>query len=164
MKIGVSLSGVDDLLDVLRQLPPAIEQKVLAKALAVPSRKLAQAAKEFVQLQTRGKGTLAKSLSFYVRRSPKQGVVISLVGPKRGEFAINEKGMKVNATRYAHLIEYGHASRNGGTVAARPFLRPAIKQAEYFIPNDLTVGIWKGMQSELKLIRKSNRKKGVSLI
>ena len=162
MQIGVRVTGVDNLLEVRKKLPPAIEQKVLAAALAVPSRKIAKAARGFIETATRGKGTLAKSIDFSTRRIASKGLVVSLVGPRRGASAINEQGVKVNATRYAHLIEYGHAKRNGaGTVAARPWLRPAITQAQFFIADDLANGIQKGTASELKRIVKTNIKKGV---
>ena len=165
MQIGVRVTGVDNLLEVLKKLPPAIEQKVLAAALSVPARKMAKVARGFIESATRGKGTLAKSIDFSTRRIASKGLVISLVGPKRGASAINESGKKVNATRYAHLIEFGHAKRNGaGTVAARPWLRPAITQAQFFITTDLADGLEKGMASELKRLVKTNQKKGVSLV
>lgn len=164
MKMGVRITGVYDLLVTLKQLPPAIEQKVLAAALSVPARKMAKAARGFIGTATRGKGTLAKSIDFRTSKSPKKGLVISLVGPRRGEAAISESGQRVNATRYAHLIEFGHADRGGGTVAARPWLRPAITQAQFFVANDLAEGIKRGMAVELRKLVKKNQKKGVSLI
>jgi hypothetical protein len=164
MKMGVRLTGVDDLLAVLKKLPPVIEQKVLAAALSVPARKMAKAARGFIETATRGKGTLAKSIDFSTRRIAGKGLVISLVGPKRGVSAVNENGEKVNATRYGHLIEFGHVNRKGGTVAARPWLRPAITQAQFFVVNDVSEGIKRGMATELRKLVKTNRKKGVTLV
>jgi hypothetical protein len=108
MQIGVRITGVDNLLEVLKKLPPAIEQKVLAAALSVPARKMAKAARGFIESATRGKGTLAKSIDFSTRHIASRGLVMSLVGPKRGASAIKESGQKVNATRYAQVYEWMH--------------------------------------------------------
>ena len=160
LKIGLKVSGVDDLLEVLKQLPPKVEQDVIGAALAVPARKLAKAAREFIRMGTRGTGLLEKSIIFTVRKARKKGLIISLIGPRRGVFVINPQGEKVNATRYAHLIEFGHLNRDGSMTAARPWLRPAIKQAQYFVTADIAEGLRRGIASALKRIVKSNRKKG----
>lgn len=39
---------------------------------------------------------------------------------------VDKCGRDIIPTKYAHLIEYGHATKNGGMVAAKPFMRSAI--------------------------------------
>lgn len=39
---------------------------------------------------------------------------------------VDKYGRDIIPTKYAHLIEYGHATKNGGMVAAKPFMRSAI--------------------------------------
>lgn len=39
---------------------------------------------------------------------------------------VDKYGRYIIPTKYAHLIEYGHATKNGGMVAAKPFMRSAI--------------------------------------
>lgn len=39
---------------------------------------------------------------------------------------VDKYGRNIIPTKYAHLIEYGHATKNGGMVAAKPFMRSAI--------------------------------------
>jgi hypothetical protein len=81
-------------------------------------------------------GGLRRSIGFAVRVYRRGGrSVYGIVGPRRG-FGVNG----TEPANYAHLVEYGHAIAVGGrltrgrriqlgvlagTVAARPFLRPA---------------------------------------
>ena len=39
---------------------------------------------------------------------------------------VDKYGRDIIPTKYAHLIEYGHTTKNGGMVAAKPFMRSAI--------------------------------------
>jgi HK97 gp10 family phage protein len=91
-------------------------------------------------------GLLKKSLDFKVYTSP-NGSVGAVIGPgkafkkgvvkgKRGKLRVMRKkeiaaGIKETEMRtpinYAHLVEYGHKMRSGGTVEPRPFLRPAFE-------------------------------------
>jgi len=160
LKIGLKIEGVDNLLLVLKQLPPKVEQDIIGAALALPSRKLTEAAKGFIRLGTRGTGLLERSIVFVIRKTRAKGIILSLIGPRRGESVINAHGKKVNATRYAHLIEFGHLNRDGSYTAARPWLRPAIKQAQYFVATDMAAGLKRGMESALNRLVKLNRKKG----
>ena len=50
------------------------------------------------------------------------------VGINRAVKGIDEYGNTVWPVRYSHLIEFGHASRNGVKTPAKPFMRKSLMQ------------------------------------
>ncbi len=65
-------------------------------------------------------------------------------------------GRIVDGIRHGHLVEFGHATKGGGFVAARPFLWPAVRFAGSAF-NDKFAGILK-RKVELAVRRRARKK------
>ena len=126
----------------------------------------------------RDTGALRASLGMVVRRYPERGIIMGLIGARRGYFR-KGKRLKAGAGRrganspahYSHLVEYGHnlvvgtGIRGGttkgrsirkGTISAkayvlpRPFLRPAVEQGRGAADAALADGFGRALEAELK--------------
>lgn len=115
MRIGVTLSGFKEATALLRSLPAAVESRVLASAIAVAARPIVNAAKAKAPVRT---GALKKSITAVVRRYPRTGTVMAVIGPDTGYYSGGKKLKKLGNAKgadrpanYAHLVEFGHYSR-----------------------------------------------------
>lgn len=145
----------------LKGLSSKVERKGMRKAMTAGGKPILQATRALVPVRT---GLLRQSLANKIVRM-KNGTWAALTGarrlkatkkkPKRG-FKIRKGVLKAAAklgidvselspTRYAHLVEFGHASGRGGAVrglfrairrffgggsgkiAAKPFMRPGLR-------------------------------------
>ena len=101
-------------------------------------REVAKAAKsELSALGVERTGLLNKAISAKVKiyrdrnYSDTKSLLLNLriwggVGVDSNIRGVDKYGNDIIPTKYAHLIEYGHATKNGGMVAAKPFMRSAI--------------------------------------
>lgn len=139
----VKFSGFEAMDATLQALPSTFRAAVLEQACgkaAVPIRRAMKA------LAPKDTGALRASIVIKTLSDPWKGTAAALIGPSRdffrGSKRVSRKGDKRGANRpskYAHLIEYGHAvvaPKKGtqirkktakviGFVAPRPFIRPA---------------------------------------
>lgn len=113
-----------------------LRHTMLRKAVAVPARKIARAAKSFAPDRT---GALRSSIGSRTRVPGERGTVVHVfIGPLRKvrvparlvmRGAEAGKFLMAVPTRYAHLMEFGHdIVRNGkviGHVGPRSFMRKA---------------------------------------
>jgi HK97 gp10 family phage protein len=132
--------GVDDVLKRLETLPALLVAKCLKPAIEKSARVVARAMK--AALTRHRTGYLKASIGIRVSPSWKSGRVYAVIGPRKS--ASTAKGIKtvkvwrvkrdarrggntkVVPTRYAHLVEFGHAKGRGhGAARAHPFMRPA---------------------------------------
>lgn len=175
LSIGVELTNFDELRQMLKALPASVESRVMGDAVKVALRPIQRTAKALAPVQT---GALRRSISSLVRRYPKAGKIVGLVGPDNGYFS-GGKRLKRGASRagssrpsrYAHLVEFGHFSgtRSGafggfkkgasirkGTAApasfimARPFIRPAVQMGGPAAMAELRRGVEIGLTRETK--------------
>jgi len=134
MEIRADVKGIEEVKRVFQALPTEIARKALRGALmdgADVIRRQAQAmapkargGAAYWATKGRAPGRLKASIVRRARARPRQGDATVSIGATRNAF-------------YWHMVEFGHrlvrgrrgAKRQVGTVAPRPFLRPAFAQA-----------------------------------
>lgn len=175
MRIGFALSNFKEMRDMLAGLPASVESRVMGDAVGIAARPIVSAAKAKAPVRS---GALRRSIVAVVKRYPKAGKIMALIGPDKSYYG-NGRRLKAGADRrgsnrpanYAHLVEFGHHSAAGsgaklaatkgksirkGTLAAasfvraQPFLRPAVLTAGPQAERDLAGGVEKGMEREVK--------------
>lgn len=165
MSFGFTLTNFKEFAGMLRELPASVESRVMGDAIGIAAKPIMQMAKAKAPKRT---GALSRSIITVVRRYPKAGKVMALVGPDK-EYYSGGKRLKKGASRqgadrpakYAHLVEFGHQTKNG-FVAAKPFIRPAVAAGKPAAINALADAVGVGMEreigrvaSKLKRLRKS---------
>lgn len=142
--VGLRLEwvGVDDVLARLTSVQPRLVARCLKPAIDKAGRMVARAMKSAMRHHKRT-GLLKQSIGIRVSPKWRTGRVYAVIGPRRS-FKKGEGGAKVSRkwrakkdlkrpqnagivpTRYAHLVEFGHA-KGAGKSAAKPypFMRPA---------------------------------------
>lgn len=127
MPFEVKVEGKENLAARLLQLPQEIADKITKKAFDQIGKEIVDAARSKVRKRSKA---LARSLGYKKKTYQKTNVVL-IIGPRKG--MIKEyKGQKLNAAKYAHLVEYGHriVPRGSGKTSreARANLRAAVRQ------------------------------------
>lgn len=175
MKIGFKLTNFQEMRNLLKGLPASVESRVMGDAVKIASKHIVTAAKQHAPVRS---GALRRSIISIVKRYPKSGKIIAIIGPDKTYYNGGKRIKKGESRRgldrpanYAHLVEFGHFSaaatgqsvkaskgttRRKGTfreksfIPAKPFLRPAILGAGPAAERDLARGIEKGMEREIK--------------
>lgn len=126
----IELQGVNELLKILKDSVPTSDD------IVKPSESVASGIVSAVQMAApKLTGGLSASIRMY-KKKKKNGVTI---GPEYGKGGGN----------HAHLIEYGHISRDGKTfVPAQPFIRPTWAKIKSNVEKDLKEAISKKMQQK----------------
>lgn len=175
MRIGFQLTNFDEMRQLLKDLPPSVESRVMGDAVQVATKPIVQAARSNAPVDT---GALRRSITSVVRRYPRAGKIVGIIGPSK-DFFQSGKRLKKTANRqgadrpanYAHLVEFGHLSALGtgrrakdakgksvrkGTLDAvsfimpRPFLRPAVMIGAPMASAALANGVSVGMEREVR--------------
>lgn len=109
---------------VLKALPDAAAQRVIANAVGAAGRPILAAAKRFAPRSTTRKRGMHLQDALAMR----------VVREKGGRSAVARIGARAGKAKHAHLVEFGSGPRrhrkNGkwtGTMPARPFLRRAME-------------------------------------
>ncbi len=123
MRIGFALSNFKEMRDMLAGLPASVESRVMGDAVGIAAKPIVQAAKAKAPVRS---GALRRSIVAAIKRYPKAGKIMALIGPDKGYYG-NGKRLKGNADRrgsnrpanYAHLVEFGHysAAASGAKIA-----------------------------------------------
>jgi HK97 gp10 family phage protein len=118
-KVKMRITGVAELMKKLRSIDEKVKKVALQKGIGAAAKIIKDSAKARVR---RRSGQLAKSLGSKVKTFRNTGIVVGVIGPRKG-FKIMIDGKPVDPVRYAHLVENG--TRRS---AAHPFLRPAVEE------------------------------------
>lgn len=172
-RIAVTLTNFKEFRQLLKALPPSVEARVMSDAVGVALKPIQRLARTLAPKRT---GALRKSIAVLVKRYPKDGKIVGLVGPDNDYYASGKRvkpgGNRRGADRpakYAHLVEFGHYSgassaKFGGLekgtsirkgtatpktfVLAQPFMRPAVQMGAPQAIADLEKGVEVGIKRE----------------
>lgn len=185
MRIGFTLSNFEEMRQLCAGLPASVESRVMGDAVKVAAKPIVNAARAKAPIMT---GALRRSIVAVVRRYPKAGKVMALIGPDKAYYG-GGKRLKGGADKrganrpanYAHLVEFGHysaaasgesvattkgTSRRHGTfkersfIMPRPFLRPAVMVAGRQAERELARGVGVGMQREVRRLASKMKRLG----
>ena len=120
--IRLTIDGVDDLEKALRAVGKKAAREAALVAVQHAAQPIVEAARSLAPRET---GALSESIGFRTSAYRRGEKVIAAIGARS---KYRGADMRLPAA-YAHLVEFGHAKKGGGTVAAKPFMRPAIAQA-----------------------------------
>lgn len=124
----IKVRGLDEVEEVLDQLPDRVSRNVLTASLRLGARVIAKAAAENLRASPSvDSGLLSVSITSRARRKSKGGRAVVSVGAARKAVQVRRKGraesVKAVPSRYAHLVEFG--TKN---MPAEPFMRPALDE------------------------------------
>lgn len=163
IKITTKFDGVEDLLKGLEGLSKDVATDVVAGMVQEGGNVVAKNIRRMAPVKD---GNLRKSIKVKVIKKPSRGTAAAIVGPDTGWYA---KGRKLKSKKhgskparpawYAHNVEFGHATRDGGKhVAAKPFMRPGTAASKGEAAIRMTLGFQKGLTRAVKKIRVRNFK------
>lgn len=102
MRIEARVEGIQDMIDVLKGLRPAVQRRILRPAITSEGRRMAAFAKLTVPEKT---GLLKKSQGSRVK-TYQSGAVVAIVGARRG-FRKRVGNKFVDPAKYDHLVHGG---------------------------------------------------------
>lgn len=131
IRIGFGLANFKELQAMLANLPAKTEQAVIGVAL---ERAAAPIKREARRLAPKLTGALKASITHVLKKYPKKTMVI--IGPDKDYYEkgkrVKKGGNRLNKDRpanYAHLIEFGHLTRNAAANAkAKRMVRHTAKE------------------------------------
>lgn len=148
MNVKLSLTGLNEIDQVLKGLPNQINHRIMGAAHADAAKPIIPAAQARIKTKT---GRLRDSIGtekISVRKSNQIGLVY--VGPRRKR---GKKGF------HGHLVEFGHKKGGWNTkrdVRPYPFMEPAFHQTKDEVTNNIKESVAKKLVSFMKrTIKKS---------
>ncbi len=175
MRIGFVLTNFEEMRQLCAGLPASVEARVMSDAVKIAAKPIVNAVKAKAPRDT---GALRKSITAIVKRYPKAGKVMAIIGPDKDYYGggrrVKDSGSKRGADRpskYAHLVEFGHYSaaatgfspitakgttRRKGSfpersfVMAQPFMRPGVTAGTPEAARELARGVEVGMEREVR--------------
>lgn len=150
MQMRFRLTGLQDVLGRLAQFQrQTTRSKILRPALQAATKPMLATAKSLARIRT---GVLRKSLARKTKTYRKSGIVVVIIGPRKGfkRLAKIKKGrgkgtyILVDPIRYAHFVEKGTYRTR-----AYPFLRPAFHQNKAAAERIMRTKILEGINREL---------------
>lgn len=150
MQMRFELTGLKDVLGRLAQFQKqGTRSRILRPALQAATKPMLDLARSTVRIRT---GVLRKSLARKTKTYRKNGVVVVIIGPRKGFKKLatikrgRNKGKKIYADpiRYAHLVEFGTYRTR-----AYPFLRPAFHRLKARAVAIMKAKIMEGIHKEL---------------
>lgn len=155
--MGVTITGLADVKDTLAKLSSAAKNKIGTAALVEAMTPMVDAARNLASASV-DTGNLKASVGFRVK-AYRKGAIVGVIGPRNGFKTVDRQGRTRIATKYAHLVEFGHVAPNGMHVAAKPFMRPAFAAKRQQVARDLGVLLGKKIDIEAARLAKRKRKK-----
>lgn len=156
MELELRMFGTEEMEEVFKVLPEAMQKRVINTAL----RGAASIVRTAARANLRGNnsvrtGLLVRSISVKLKRYTASGVVWAGVGPDRSVVGTTPEGRRIVPANYAHLVERG--TRH---VPPRPFLRPAVDNNFDPALAEFTRRARKGMAREIRKLRAATSKGG----
>lgn len=153
MNVKISVTGLQEIDNCIKQLPQAFQHSVLVSAHAAAAKPLVERMK--LTAPEGPTGNLVDSIGI-VRSSLKKANVIGevKVGPRRGRYKGN----------HAHLVEYGTKARKlrgrgkykagteRGVMPKHPFVKPAFAQTKGIVEKSISENLGK---SVIRLMRRT---------
>lgn len=126
MKAAVQMrfEGVRELERFFDDLPNREQARLLRDAMRPALVPINRASKNLAKNE-KDTGNLYKSIGIVARAYPNQRAAVGYVGPRRGFRGPDGR----LATRYAHLVEFGHRNLDGSFTSGKFILRRAFEQA-----------------------------------
>lgn len=166
-RIDFPLGEVLNLQETLKGIAEDVKAEVLAVCVKEASKPVVRSIKAAVQVGDWDLANLRASITAGIRKSKRNGTAKAYVGPEvgghyRGGKRLNKKKDDLRGSsgpsRYAHLIEFGHAGRDGKRVQAKPFMRPGTDASINPASAAMVVGFQKGLTKVLaKRVKKLSK-------
>lgn len=150
-RLDFDLAAVLDLQKTLAGVSNEIRAEVIGDMVAEGAKPLVRSIKAKVPVDL---GNLKASIKAGVRIKKRKGTAVAYVGPEVGGYYKGGKRLNKRKddlrgssgpSRYAHLVEFGHAARDGSRVEAKPFMRPGTDESINQVQAKLVVGFQKGL-------------------
>jgi HK97 gp10 family phage protein len=156
--VKYDLEGMGQLIQRLDKLPLVIASQVLGVMVKEGAKPVVRNIKRLAPVD---KGNLKKSITAVVRRRPKRGTAVAVVGPSTERFA-NGKRLKKGAdargsdrpANYAHLPEFGFVGRDGKQVPASPYMRPGTSSSKGEAAEKMAASFSKGLFKAVATVKK----------
>lgn len=166
-RLDFDLAAVLNLQQTLKGLSEDVQAEVLEVCVTEAARPVVRAIRARVAVGDWDLANLRASIKAGVRKNKRRGTAKAYVGPEvggyyRGGKRLNKKKDDMRGasgpSRYAHLIEFGHQSRDGSRVMAKPFMRPGTDASINNASAAAVVGFQKGLTKALaKRVKKMNK-------
>ena len=164
-RLDFDIAAVLDLQKTLAGVSNEIRAEVIGDMVAEGAKPLVRSIKAKVPVDI---GNLKASIKAGVRIKKRKGTAVAYVGPEVGGYykggkRLNKKKDDLRGSsgpsRYAHLVEFGHAARDGSRVEAKPFMRPGTDESINQVQAKLVVGFQKGLtRAARKFAKRISRK------
>jgi HK97 gp10 family phage protein len=155
MSVKISITGIKEIDNVLRNLPKEITHQVLSSAHSAAAKPLVQRMQ--LTAPEGPTGNLVDSIGI-VRSSVKKADNLGeiKVGPRRGRY----KG------HHAHMVEYGTKPRTlkgrgkyksgtkRGVMPKKPFVKPAFRQTKTEVERGIAVQVGRALARKMKQLLK----------
>jgi HK97 gp10 family phage protein len=133
MVAQVKLAGLKAVLDSLADLNRTVRNKILRAAINDGSRPILDNMK--ARAPVGDTGQFRRSLGRRVRTYRQSGVVVVVIGPRKGFRVVTQRGTKLvphDPAKIAHLLEFGHVIVRGGKAVGHappyPTIGPAMEE------------------------------------
>lgn len=153
-RVDFDIAAVFDLQKTLASISDNVRSEVIGDMVNEGAKPVVRSIKSKIAVGDWDLANLRESIKAGVRKNKRRGTAVAYVGPEvggryRGGKRLNKKTDDLRGSsgpsRYAHLIEFGHAARDGSRVEARPFIRPGTDASVNNVQAKLIVGFQKGL-------------------
>jgi len=123
--ISFRITGQTEIAKALQGLASKVQKEIALETMQAAVQPMVVEARALSHGSIRS-GALYRSIGFAIRQY-KSGVTLGVIGPRHGFRTTLPDGTTADPTKYAHLVEYGHAVKGDASawVKERPFMRPA---------------------------------------